>query len=148
MNEGANCIAPEIIQAGFGMLSCWVGQATPKPGEPHQNRCTVFDEGRLPRQRAVWNFTKRLILIVKNLKIRYTIAMYIHIQAKPKSKKESIEKLDESHYKVSVKEIPEKNKANQAIIKALAEYFNVAKSEIKIISGHTSRQKIVDIDKK
>jgi len=26
-----------------------LGQATPKPGEPHQNRCTVFDEGRLPR---------------------------------------------------------------------------------------------------
>jgi len=45
MNEGTNCFVPEIIQAGFGMLPCRVGQATPKPGEPHQNRCTVFDEG-------------------------------------------------------------------------------------------------------
>jgi len=48
MNEGANCFAPEIIQAGFGMLPCRVGQATPKPGEPHQSGCTVFDEGGLP----------------------------------------------------------------------------------------------------
>ncbi len=52
MNEGANCFAPEIIQAGFSMFPCWVGQGTEKPGEPHQNRCTVFDEGRLPRERV------------------------------------------------------------------------------------------------
>jgi len=45
MNEGANCIASEIIQAGFSMFSCRIGQGTEKPGEPHQNRCTVFDEG-------------------------------------------------------------------------------------------------------
>ena len=27
------------------MFPCRVGRGTGKPGEPHQNRCTVFDEG-------------------------------------------------------------------------------------------------------
>ncbi len=52
MNEGANCFAPEIIQAGFSMFPCRVGQGTEKPREPHQNRCTVFDEGRSPRHES------------------------------------------------------------------------------------------------
>ena len=46
MHEGVNCFTPESMSAGFGILPCRVGQATPKPGEPHQNRCTVFDEGK------------------------------------------------------------------------------------------------------
>jgi len=58
MNEGANCIASEIIRAGFSMFSCRIGQGTEKPGEPHQNRCTVFDEGRLPRPTNEWQNSK------------------------------------------------------------------------------------------
>jgi hypothetical protein len=48
-------------------------------------------------------------------------------------------------YKVSVKEAPVDGRANDAIIRALAEYFDVAKSSVKLLSGHTSKQKIFEI---
>jgi uncharacterized protein YggU (UPF0235/DUF167 family) len=49
-------------------------------------------------------------------------------------------------YKVSVKEAPVAGKANEAIIEALAEYFDTAKSNITLISGQTSKQKIFEIN--
>ena len=70
MNEGANCFAPEIIQAGFSMFPCWVGQGTEKPREPHQNRCTVFDGGRSPRQRMIGKITNHKIQTPNNFKIQ------------------------------------------------------------------------------
>lgn len=48
-------------------------------------------------------------------------------------------------YKVSVKEAPVEGKANEAIIKALADYFDVAKSNITLISGQSSKQKVFEI---
>lgn len=49
-------------------------------------------------------------------------------------------------YKVSVKEMPVNGKANEAIIKALAEYFDTAPSRIELISGGSSKQKIFNIE--
>ncbi len=71
--------------------------------------------------------------------------MRINVKAKPGAREEKIEKLDESSFIVSVKEPPVQGRANQAIIKSLAEYFDVPSSSIRIISGHTSRQKVVEI---
>ncbi len=48
-------------------------------------------------------------------------------------------------YKVSVKEAPIQGKANDAIRRALATYFEVAQSRIQLISGQTSKQKIFEI---
>ncbi len=71
--------------------------------------------------------------------------MKISIKAKPGAKREEIVKIDETHYAVSVKERPMEDKANRAIIKALAKYFKVGVSRVKILSGKTSKQKIADI---
>lgn len=71
--------------------------------------------------------------------------MKIFVKAKPGSKEEKVEKLDETHYKVSVKEPPVQGEANAAIIRALAEYFGISPLKVKIISGHTSRKKIIEI---
>lgn len=73
--------------------------------------------------------------------------MKIFIQVKPNSKEEKIDKLDESHYVVSVKEPPIKGKANIAVLKVIADFFNVSRASVRIISGYTSRQKIVEITK-
>jgi hypothetical protein len=74
--------------------------------------------------------------------------MRIFVVAKPNSREENVEKMDESHYKVSVTEPPVKGKANEAIRNALAVYFKTGSSSVKIISGHTSRNKIVEISDK
>ncbi len=71
--------------------------------------------------------------------------MKIFVKAKPAAKEEKILKIDETHYEVSVKEPSVNGKANTAIVKALAEHFNTSSSHINILSGYTSKQKIVEI---
>lgn len=71
--------------------------------------------------------------------------MKIFVRAKPNAKEEKIKKMDETHFKVSVKEPPLKGKANRAIIKALADYFKIRFSQIKIISGGASKNKILKL---
>lgn len=71
--------------------------------------------------------------------------MKIFVKVKIKAKKEFVKKIDDTRYIVSVKEPPVQGKANQAIIEALAEYFGISKSNIKIVSGFTSKQKIIEV---
>ena len=71
--------------------------------------------------------------------------MKIFVKAKPNAREEKVEKIDEQNYVVSVKEPPVKGKANEAIRNALAVYFKTGSSRVKIISGYSSRNKIVEI---
>ncbi len=74
--------------------------------------------------------------------------MKIIVQAKPNSKEEKVEKIiigDQEIYRVSVKEPPIQGRANVAIIRLLADYFNVSPEKVRIVSGYTSRQKIIEI---
>ena len=71
--------------------------------------------------------------------------MKIVVKAEPNAKKEQIEKVDETHFVVQVKEPPIQGRANRAIKDALAEYFNIAPSRIKIVSGSSSKQKTFEI---
>ena len=58
---------------------------------------------------------------------------------------EKVERIDNDNFIVSVREKPEKGKANDAIRNALAVYFKVASARVKIVSGYSSRNKIVEI---
>ncbi|MBI2086051.1 DUF167 domain-containing protein [Candidatus Daviesbacteria bacterium] len=71
--------------------------------------------------------------------------MRIFVKARPKSKKEYIKREGEGSFIVAVKEVSEKGKANQAIIKALAEFFNIPISSIVLVSGQTFKQKVFEI---
>ena len=71
--------------------------------------------------------------------------MKINVKAKPSSREEKVEKVDEQNYIVSVKEPPIKGKANEAIKNALAVYFKTGSSRVKIVSGYSSRNKIIEI---
>ena len=70
--------------------------------------------------------------------------MKVIIRVKPNSSQEKIEKT-ENGYLVYVKEPPVNNKANQAVIKVLANYFKIPKSQISILSGLKSKQKFIEI---
>jgi uncharacterized protein (TIGR00251 family) len=72
----------------------------------------------------------------------------ITVKAKPGSKKGNlvIENADGS-YEVHIKERPVDGKANTALIKILAEHFDLTQRQISIITGSGSRQKIVEIEK-
>ncbi len=47
--------------------------------------------------------------------------------------------------KIKVKEPPQDGKANEGVIKLIAKFFDLPKTHIEIISGHTSKQKVVNI---
>ena len=70
----------------------------------------------------------------------------IFVKAHPKSKQIKVIEKDPSHYEVWVREAPDKGKANQAVIKALSDHLGVAPSRLSIISGHASRNKIIEIE--
>lgn len=72
--------------------------------------------------------------------------MRIFVKAKSKSKIEKVEKIDEHHFVVFVKEPPEDGRANYAIERALAEYFGISGSRVRIMSGLSSRQKTIEVD--
>jgi len=46
---------------------------------------------------------------------------------------------------ISIKSPPERGKANRELVKKLAAYFNVDESRVRIISGLTSRKKLVEV---
>ncbi len=71
--------------------------------------------------------------------------MKITVLAKPNARREEVEELKEGSFRVSVRESPHEGKANTATIRALAEYFSVPASCVQILSGHTSRQKLIEI---
>jgi len=71
--------------------------------------------------------------------------MKIQIIAHPNAKKPRVEKdlLETIHIYVSEPAL--KGKANQAIVKALASYFNIKKNNIIFLSGVKSRKKFFEI---
>ncbi|MBU1092132.1 DUF167 domain-containing protein [Patescibacteria group bacterium] len=71
--------------------------------------------------------------------------MKIQVKVITNAKNNSIEEKDEILI-VRVTKVPEKGKANEAVIKLLAKHFKVAKSEVKIVRGLTGRNKVVEID--
>lgn len=72
--------------------------------------------------------------------------MKIFVKAKPLAREEKIKKLDNTHFEVSVTEPPVRGAANRAIIRALADYFKINPSLMRIISGYASRSKIIEIE--
>ena len=71
--------------------------------------------------------------------------MRISIQVKTNSKVEQIQKAIDGSLKVWLEAKPIKGEANRALIAVLSKFFTVPKSRIRIVSGLTSRNKIVEI---
>ena len=67
--------------------------------------------------------------------------MILTVHVKPGARRASLEWIDEDTLKVSVTAPPEKGKANQAVIEALAEELGIAKSKITLHRGATARIK-------
>lgn len=49
--------------------------------------------------------------------------------------------------RVKIAAVPDDGKANKALIKFLAKYWQIAPSDIEIISGETSRKKVILVKK-
>ena len=72
--------------------------------------------------------------------------MRIQVKVKPRSKTEDITReMDEDVYVVRVKEPPVEGKANRAVLKLLAKHFGVPESRLRIVSGLTGKNKVIEV---
>lgn len=73
------------------------------------------------------------------------LSMKIGVKVKPNASINKIKKISENQFEIFTTAPAKENKANEAVIKMLAEFLNIAPSRINLIKGVKSRQKIFDI---
>lgn len=71
--------------------------------------------------------------------------MIIFVKVKTGAKLESVKQVDDVHFVVAVSARPEKGKANEAVCKAIAEYFKIPFWRVGIRSGLIFKEKIIEI---
>lgn len=68
------------------------------------------------------------------------------VKVKPNSKQQNIQEEADGSLTVNLKSPPVDGKANEELIKLLAEKFKVSRTQITIKSGLSSKIKLVEID--
>lgn len=66
----------------------------------------------------------------------------ISVKVIPRSGRNTIEEIDPENYIVRISVVPEKGKANDAVVKIVAKHLKVAPSLLELVSGSKGRQKI------
>ena len=70
----------------------------------------------------------------------------INVKVIPRSTASEVAgKTENGILRVKVHAVPEKGKANMEVCRVLSEYFGVPRSNVEIVSGHTSAQKRIRI---
>lgn len=72
--------------------------------------------------------------------------MRVVVRVKPGSSKGPLVESDEEGLVVFVREKAIDGAANDGVIKLLAEHFDVPKSRVRVVRGHTARIKQIEID--
>ena len=73
------------------------------------------------------------------------MARRLQVTIKPRAKIEAIAQLSADHFIVTVHPPARDGKANARLIELLADHFVTAKSKIRILHGHTSRKKLIEV---
>lgn len=71
--------------------------------------------------------------------------MIIKVKVIPGTRQEKIKKIGDT-FKIWLNAPAQKGKANKALLKKLADYFNVSCNQIEIVAGHFSREKLIKIN--
>lgn len=74
----------------------------------------------------------------------------VFVRLTPKSARDVVEGVEvtddgRAHLKARVRAVPEKGKANQALVKLVAKAFGVRASDVELVSGDTARLKTLRI---
>ncbi len=69
--------------------------------------------------------------------------MLIQVRVSTNSNAPGVEKIGDSEYKVRVRAKPVDGKASADVVEALAGFFHVPKSRVRIVAGKTSKRKTV-----
>lgn len=71
--------------------------------------------------------------------------MLLSVKVIPNSKKLEISSLGENNYRIKIDAPANEGMANSRLIETFSDYFKIPKSSIKIIRGHKSRNKVLEI---
>lgn len=81
-------------------------------------------------------------------KLKNTGELYLQVKVLPASSRTEFKELmQDGTLKISIAAIAENNKANNVLTRFLAKQFSVDKTDVLIISGHSSRNKLIKINK-
>ena len=69
----------------------------------------------------------------------------IKVLVKPNAKHQKLEKISESEFRIAVKEPPQDGKANEAVIRLLAQHFKIPKMSISLLHGAKGKIKLFEI---
>lgn len=68
-----------------------------------------------------------------------------HVIVKPNARQSAVSVSPDGQLVVAVRAPASDGKANQELIAVLAGYFQVPKSRIQLVKGHTSRHKVIEL---
>lgn len=70
----------------------------------------------------------------------------VFVKVKTNARVDLVTEIDKTHFEVKTTELPINGRANLAIIELLAEHLQIAKSNIQISSGFSSKQKVLEVN--
>ncbi len=73
-------------------------------------------------------------------------AVTLSVRIQPRASKNEIIRREDGGIKIRLTAPPVDGAANEALVRFLADTFSVSKSQVGIVSGHTSRDKIVRVE--
>jgi uncharacterized protein (TIGR00251 family) len=71
--------------------------------------------------------------------------LHLQLQVQPRAKGDAVTGQHGDHFRVRLNAPPVDGKANERLVRFLAEEFGVTKGKVEITAGHTSRRKAVII---
>lgn len=71
--------------------------------------------------------------------------MRLFLKVRPGAGKDYVEKIDDNHYVIWVKEPPQHGLANKGVVRVLAKHLNKPKELLTIKSGHISSNKVLEV---
>lgn len=71
--------------------------------------------------------------------------MYIKVIVTPGARKERMEQTGDASFTITVKEPAAQNHANTRVRELVAEHFAVTTAQVRILTGHRSRSKMISI---
>lgn len=69
----------------------------------------------------------------------------VKVKVSAGARQENVQETLLGDFKIHVREKAEKGKANERVLELIADYFNVSKSSVSLVSGVTYKEKIIKI---
>lgn len=70
----------------------------------------------------------------------------ISVKVTPRASRNELTPLSDGSFTAKVTAPPADGEANRAVIRLLADYFDIAPSRIRLVSGACSRQKVFEVE--